>query len=65
LRTAAFQIAVAFGPGRARWRSAVFVTVVLLIVIAALIAGAFIAECSLCRREKSAIDIESPTNHTA
>ena len=39
-----------------------FVTVVLLIVIAALIVGAFVTECALCRRERKA-DRPAAGNH--
>ena len=41
-----------------------FVTVVLLCVIAGLIAGAFLAECRLCRSERLAAGEEASTDTT-
>lgn len=40
-----------------------FVTVVLLILIAGLIAAAFYTECSLCRQEKAERGADVPTEH--
>ncbi len=42
-----------------------FVTVILLCVIAGLIAGAYFTECRLCREEREAAGSEVPTDTTA
>ena len=41
-----------------------FVTIVLLCVIAGLIAGAFMAECRVCRKERLTSGDEVPTDTT-